>query len=132
MSRENVEVVRQAFAAWAAGDLEGLVASLDEELVTRRHTPMPDPGTWHGRAGVLDLVAEWVENFDDFTMEAEEFIDADDHVVVRTLQGGSGTSGGVQVTGVVWFVFGLRGGRVITLDIFAAREQALEAVGLRE
>ena len=132
MSQENVEIVRQTFAAWEAGDVEGLLASFDEEVVTRRHTPMPDPGTWHGRAGMLDLVAEWLESFDDFTMEAEDFIDADDHVVVRTLQGGSGTGGGVQVTGVVWFAIGLRSGRGVSLDIYAAREQALEAVGLSE
>jgi ketosteroid isomerase-like protein len=132
MSREKLELVRQVFAAWEADDLEGLLASVDEELVIRRHSPMPDPGTWHGRAGMLDLVAEWLESFDDFTIEAEEFIDARDHVVVRTLQGGSGTGGGVQVTGVVWFAFGLRSGRVVTLDIYAAREQALEAAGLSE
>jgi ketosteroid isomerase-like protein len=131
MSQENVEVVRQVFAAWEADDFDGFLASMDEELVTRRHVPMPDPGTWHGRPGVLDLVAEWLQSFDDFTIEAEEFIDSRDHVVVRTLQGGRGSGGGVPVAGAVWFVCGVRGGRLVTLDIYATREQALEAAGLQ-
>ena len=132
MSQENVETARQVFAAWEADDLEGFLASVDEELVTRRHPPMPDPGTWHGRAGALALVAEWLESFDDFTVKAEEFVDSGDHVVVRTLQGGRGTGGGVPVTGAVWFVLGFRSGRMVTWDIYDAREQALEALGLSE
>ena len=129
---ENVETMRQLFAAWDADDFEGFLAFFDEELVTRRHAPMPDPGTWHGRAAALDLVADWIQSFDDFTVKAEEFIDASDHVVVRTVQGGRGSGGGVPVTGPVWFVCGVRGGRLVTWDIYAAREQALEAAGLRE
>ena len=131
MSQESVEAMRQVFAAWEADDLESFLACLDEELVIRRHPPMPDPGIWHGRAGALDLVAEWLESFEDFTVTAEEFIDSGDHVVVRTLQGGQGSGGGVPVSGAVWFVCGLRRGRLVTWDIYATREQALEAVGLR-
>ena len=128
MSQENVEVMRQVFAAWKADDLEGFLAYTDEELVTRRHLPMPDPGTWYGRAGALDLVVEWLQSFDDFTISAEEYIDAPgDHVVVRTLQGGRGTGGGVPVTGTVWFVCGLRSGRMVSWDIYGVRSQALEA-----
>ena len=132
MSQKNVEVIRQVFAAWEANDFDGFLASLDEELVTRRHPPMPDPGTWHGRAGALDLVADWLQSFDDFTVKAEELIDSRDHVVVRTLQGGRGSGSGVRVTGAVWFVCGFQGGRMVTWDIYATREQALEAAGLRE
>jgi ketosteroid isomerase-like protein len=132
MSQENVEVMRQVFATWEDDDLEGFIAYMDEELVTCRHPPMPDPGTWYGRAGALDLVAEWLETFDDFTVSAEEYIDAGDHIVVRTLQGGRGTSGGVPVTGTVWFVCGLRSGRMVTWDIYGAGAQALEAAGLSE
>ena len=132
MSQENVEIVRQIFAAWDADDFDGLLALFDDELVTRRHPPMPDAGTWHGRAGALDVVADWLQSFDDFTVTAEEFIDAPHHVVVRTVQGGRGSGGGVPITGPVWFVCGVRGGRLVAWDIYAIHEQALEAAGVRE
>ena len=132
MSRENVEIVRRGFAAWEADDLAGVLAMFDEGLVTRRLAPMPDPGTWHGPEGALEVAAEWMDTFDEFSMKAEEFIDAGEHVVVRVAQEGRGSSSGARVTGTFWFVWGMRDGRGVTWDIYATREQALEAVGLRE
>ncbi len=36
------------------------------------------------------------------------------------------------VTGTGWFVYGVRGGKLVTIDMFATRDQALEAVGSSE
>jgi ketosteroid isomerase-like protein len=132
MSQENVELVRRGFEAWEVGDLSGLLALLDDDLVTRRLAPMPDPGTWHGPEGLLEVAAEWMEAFDEFTMKAEEFIDARDVVVVRVAQGGRGGGSGARVTGTFWFVYGMRDGKVVALDMYATRGQALEAAGLSE
>ena len=65
-------------------------------------------------------------------MKGEEFIDAGDHVVVRVTQEGRGGGSGVPVTGTFWFVYGLRDGRLVTWDMYATAEMALEAVGLRK
>ena len=133
MSQENVEVVQRGFEAWEAGDLSSLLALLDDDLVMRRLAPMADPGTWHGPEGLLENVAEWVDAFDEFKMEAEEFIDAGDHVVVRVAQEGRGNESGAPVTATFWFVFGVRGGKTVTtLDMYATRAEALEAAGLSE
>ena len=132
MSQENVEIVRRGFAAWEADDLTGMLAALDDQLVTRRLAPMPDPGTWYGPEGAIDVAAEWMDTFDDFTMSAEEFIDAGDHVVVRVAQEGRSRGSNVPVTATFWFTYGMRDGKVVTWDMYATRQQALEAVGLRE
>jgi ketosteroid isomerase-like protein len=117
-----VEIVRRGFEAWEAGDLSGLLALLDDDLVTRRLAPMVDPGTWHGPAGLLENVAEWMDAFDEFKMKAEEFIDAGDHVVVRVAQDGRGSDSGAPVTATFWFVFGVRDGKTVTaLDMYATR-----------
>ena len=132
MSQENVEIVRRGFEAWEADDLSGVLALFDDNLITRRLAPMPDPGTWYGREGLLDLVAEWIETFDEFRMKAEEFIDAGDHVVVRVAQEGRGAESGAQVTGTFWFDYGLRDAQVLSLDIYGTLSEALEAAGLSE
>jgi ketosteroid isomerase-like protein len=96
MSQENVEIVRQGFdvweAAWGSGtdDLGALLAIFDDDLVTRRLAPMPDPGTWHGHEGMLAVLGEWLDTFVEFKMSGEEFIDAGDNVVVRVAQEGRG------------------------------------------
>jgi ketosteroid isomerase-like protein len=48
MSQENVEVVRRLFAAWEGGDLAGVLADLDPDMVTQRVPPAPDPQIYHG------------------------------------------------------------------------------------
>jgi ketosteroid isomerase-like protein len=131
MSREtNVEVVRRIFEHWEAGDFGEALAMFDDELVTRRLVPLPDPGTWHGHKGLRHALAAWLEIFGEFTVKHEEFIDAGEHVVVRVLEEGRGTGSGAPVAGIFWFVYGLRDQKVVTLDWYTERQQALEAVGL--
>jgi ketosteroid isomerase-like protein len=132
MSRENVEIVRRGFEAWEAGDLSGMLAVLADDFVMRRHAPMPDPGIWPGREGLLNLAVEWGEAFEEWTMKGDEFIDAGDHVVVRVLHEGHGADSGAPVTGVYWYLVRMRDGKAIAIDICPTREFALEAVGLSE
>jgi ketosteroid isomerase-like protein len=133
MSEENVEVVRQAFEAWDAAWVSGadnfgeLLALFDDDLVTRRLAPLPDPGIWQGRDGMLAVLAEWMDTFDDFRIRGEEFIDAGDHVVLRVAQEGRGYGSGTPVAATFWFVIGIRGEKMATLDMYATNEQALEA-----
>jgi len=138
MSRENVDIVRRGFdvweAAWNSGadDLGALLAIFDEDMVTRRAAPMPDPGTWHGLEGILTVLSEWTETFDEFAMKGEQFIDAGDRVVVRVAQEGRGDDSGVPVTGTFWFVLGVRDRKITSLEMYATREDAVEAAGLAE
>jgi ketosteroid isomerase-like protein len=101
-------------------------------VVCRTHAPWPDPRTWHGHQGFLDMSADAADIFDEFRLRAEEFIDAVDQVVVRVALEGRGSGSGAPVTGLGWFVYGVRGGKLVTIDMYATREQALEAVGLSE
>ena len=138
MSKENVEIVRQGFdvweAAWNSGtdDLGALLTIFDPDLVTRRLAPMPDPGEWYGLEGMLAVLTEWTDTFGEFTMRGEEYIDAGDQVIVRIVQTGRGDDSGVPVTGTFWFVLGVRNQKVVTLDMYATREEALEATGLKD
>lgn len=132
MSRENVEIVRSGYESWAQGDLSGMLDLIDDGVVTRRVAPAPDPGTWHGKDGLLESISDWIAEFDDFSMEAEEYIDAGDAVVVRTRHRGRGTGSGVPVDATFWFVYGFDGGKITSFDTYVDGEQALEAVGLRE
>jgi uncharacterized protein len=131
MSQKNVEIVRRGFDAWEAGDLPTLIGLLHDDMVTRRHPPAP-PGTWHGPEGALEAAADWVEMFDQFTMKAEQFIDGGDHVVVKVAQEGRGTDSGVPVSATYWFVYGVRDGKLVTLDMHPSRHEALAAAGLSE
>ncbi len=128
MSQENVELVRRGHAAWERGDLEAVLAGFDEAVVVN---PIIGP-TWHGREGLLGMAADWTEGLINWTMAAEEFIDAGDRVVVRVHQTGEGEASGVPITSDYWFVYTVHAGKAVRLDLYAERKEAIEAVGLSE
>ena len=78
MSLENLETVRAGFAAWLRGDVAGMLEHAASDLVTVRHPPLPDAGTYRGGDGLLRSIADWVEGFDDFTATAHEYVDPND------------------------------------------------------
>jgi ketosteroid isomerase-like protein len=133
MSQENVEIVRRGFASWERGELGEMLAVLSpDDFVARRHAPMPDPGEWPGREGVLEMALSWGELFEEWTMKGTEFIEAGDHVVVRVEHEARGSDSGAEVRGTYWYLLRMKQGQVTALEIFATRDSALEAVGLSE
>jgi ketosteroid isomerase-like protein len=130
MSRENVEVVRRGWAAFAEGDMTQLLDLLSAELVT--HRAYPDAGTYYGKEGYLEMTADWVEGFAEWSATPEEFIEAGDYVLVRVHQTARGESSGAWVESEFWFVFTIAAGKITRLDIHVSRSEALEAVRLSE
>lgn len=134
MSRENVELVRSAWEAWERGDMGAVFEIYDPDIVwDQTHAPGPIAGVYHGHDGVRQFFREWLAPFESYYCHAEDFIDADDAVIVRARQGGKGKGSGVEVEmRPYWQVYRLRDGRVVRIEPYGDREEALEAVGLRE
>jgi len=133
MSQENVEAVRGGWDAWLRGEISEALTYFDDDVVATRVAPMPDVTSYHGREGLLQILADWVEGFDDFQMSTEEFIDAnDEQVVVRVHQRAVGVQSRAPIEADFWFVHTLRNRRGIRVDIYGSKSQALKAVGLEE
>ena len=130
MSRENVEVVRRAFAAFEDGDLDRLRDLVTDDLIVYRAEP--DGATSHGLDGFLELTAEWTEGFRDWTPVPEEFTDAGRRVLVRVRQSARGEASGVPIADDFWFVYEFWGARIARMSIYAHEADALEAAGLSE
>ena len=132
MASQNVEIVRRALEAWIAGDAAAALAPFHEEVVTRRVAPSPDPGTWHRREALAQVVTDWAGMFEEFELRAEDYIDAGDQVVVPVAQEGRGRGSSVPVTATFWFVYSLRDWEIVGLDMYTMRGQAFEAAGISE
>ncbi len=130
MSQENVEVVRSAFGAWEHGEVSEMLDRMTDDLTT--HRVEPDDAIYHGKEGFFQATADWIEDFDDWTVAPEAFLDAGDSVVVRVRQAARGERSGVPVEGLAWFVFHMRGGKIARLSIHLREAEALKAAGLRE
>jgi ketosteroid isomerase-like protein len=132
VAEDKLDVVKAGIASWeGSDDFTAALLSFDEEVVLRRVSPLPDPGTWTGREGLLELIADWMEDLDDFQMRAEEYLDGGgDIVIVRVVQEGRGAISGAPVEATFWFVYEVRESKVIRLDMYGDKADAYEAEGL--
>jgi ketosteroid isomerase-like protein len=76
---------------------------------------------------------DWPKQWEDFRLDLEELIDFGDHVVVSvTRHHGRGRESGIEMDFQVFYVHRLRDGKLIRMEMFFSREQALEAANLSE
>ncbi len=128
MSQENVEIVRQCYAALARRDWDGLwrYAHPDFEL----HTQLQ--GFYPGPDETQRFVEDRLAAFESWETQPEEFFESDDQVVVFVIQRARPKGSSAEITIKVADVWTLTGGKVLLLETFPQREQALEAAGLSE
>jgi ketosteroid isomerase-like protein len=131
----NVDVVRRG---WEAINREGLPAALrlvdevvDPDIELRATGRLPDVGRVRGHEAFKKWFAQILGTFE-WRLEADEFIDAGDAVVVVARQVTRGRASGAEVSTRPVFVYGFRGGRVTYIDAHRTKSEALKAVGLRE
>ena len=125
-----MEIVRRVFTAFSGGDATGILQELDPDVFL--HVDQAGQGDYRGHEGVIESLADWTEDIDDFKVVAEEFLESGDCVVVRTRHTGSGKASGVPMEGLAWFVCQVRDGKVVRIHVTTAEQAALEAAGLSE
>ena len=80
----NLTIVRRSYEAFARGDLDAVVADMDEAIEWQQAQGLPHGGTYCGlaeiRANVFDpLDRDW---WSAFSAVPDEFLEAGDEVVV--------------------------------------------------
>jgi ketosteroid isomerase-like protein len=130
MSQENVEIVRRSYEHFnRTGELD--LVNIDPACEFVTSPDVPDAGTYRGEKA-LRWNLGWIRSFSELTLEPLELLDAGDHVVVRLRQRGRLRGAASEVAGEWWFVHTLRSEKIIRVEVYPQRSQALEAVGLRE
>jgi ketosteroid isomerase-like protein len=134
MSQENVEIARLGFEAWNAGEPDFSI--FHPALVYHPRADEPDPSAHVGRDEYERLVLGFLDSFSEVTFEILELIDAGDHLIASTVLHavlhGRESTGGADVSDAYVFVYKLRDGLIVEGWEYRTRQEALEAVGLRE
>src|SRR4029078_7442959 len=88
--RQNVELTRRGFDAYNAGEHEAVVALLHPDVDLLADHELLNSGSFTGHEGVRRWSAEWMEGWDEFSIEAntvetigEHFVLVDAHQVAR-------------------------------------------------
>ena len=149
MSQENVEVVKRVqvsgvdlaglFRASAVPDpaatgidLTAFESDFETEFIARRVFGSVPMSTSHGLEGFAEAWRDWLEPYESYYIEAEEFIDAGDEVVSLTRVLAKTTRDTVAVEHRPAAVWSLREGKIVRVRFYLDRGEALEAAGLRE
>ena len=127
MSQENVDAVRGLFAALESEDWEAALGMFDPEVEWS-----PTEGTFHGLAGVLNSLAEWLAPWEEHHIEAEEFAAAGDEVFAAIRLSGRVAGSGTKIDQRFFQIYALRNGKIVRMVEFLRRAEALEAAGLTE
>ena len=131
---QNVEVVRGSLAALADGGLDALAEFWNPDINWRAIEGAPDDvGEMHGRESARRYVQDWYDTFDNFTVASEELLDVgDDRVVAVQHLTGRARLSGVETELRYAVVYTLCERKIARVREYRDREEALDAVGLRE
>ena len=130
MSQRNVEIVRRGYEHWGA---TGEIIRAHPDFVwdvTR--LGWPGQQIYSGVEGANQFNAEWADAWDDWEVEAEDYIDAGERVVVIVNQRGRSKSTGIPVDMRFAQVWSFRDGQAIRMQMYSSVDEALEAAGLSE
>jgi len=135
MSEENVEVVRRIVDAHQRGDFATVFDAYDPAIEWRTgdalHAQWSDfEPVYLGHEGVRMFWRTWFAAWETVDFEYEEFIDAGNQVLSILGQRMRGRTSGVELEwnsyAQLWTI---RDGKVIRVQFFANRDEALEAAG---
>jgi ketosteroid isomerase-like protein len=131
MSQENVEIVRSIYAAWERGDYSSAEwAHPDIETVM---ADGPSPGSWTGVAGAAEGWRDFLNAWEEYRAEAEDYRELDDErVLVLIRRSGRGKRSGIelgQIASKGAVLYHVQGGRVTRQVVYFDRERALTDLG---
>ena len=133
MSQENVDALRPVYEEWGRGNFRPNSAAYGPDLEWGWSEEFPDiHGVFRDPEPRSSRMLEWLSQWEDWRVEAEEYIPAGEFVVVLCRYTGRGKESGAAVDTTGAHLWTMRAGNPVRLEVFSSRTKALEAAGLQE
>jgi ketosteroid isomerase-like protein len=130
MPLQRSEVARAMYDAFNRGDMEAILELADPAIAVEDHGVI-DGATYEGREGVVQFLAFQAEAFSAQSVELEELIETGEEIVAVIVLRGEGPVSRIPLEGRFTHVWEIAGGMVRRLRVYATKQDALEAAGLR-
>ena len=125
VSEKNVELIRELYAAVEKDDFGAALGFFHPEVEW-----LPTEGTYHGLEGVGASFIEWMEPWDEHSVELEEVVGSGEQVLATVRLRARGQGSGMEIDQRFFQVHTVRDGKIVRMVEFVDREPAAEAAGL--
>ena len=132
MSRQNAEIVRDAYELLNRGDVESLVELCDDDFLMDMSERVFNPDTYRGHDGIRRFHDGVRDAWESYRWTVEDTRVKGDSVVAMLHCQGQSRKGGPTVDWRVAWLWTVRQGRPVSLRFYRNQEKALEAAGLSE
>src|SRR3954454_23618213 len=133
MSRENVEVVRALYEAWNGPDARHAgLAFIAEDFEWIKPDYAIETGTRHGHQGWVAALDSLEAGFQSSSCKPLEYRDLGDRVLCFTTFIAKTSQDDMPVTQAESHLWTLRNRKIVRLEWFHDRREALKAAGLEE
>jgi ketosteroid isomerase-like protein len=142
MSRENLgerpplDVFKRAYLvaneAFNRHDFDAAFFGFHPDLEWHTVADVPGPRVMHGRRAVVQAFQGLLDEFPDWRVEPQEFVEAEEAILVRNIGTATGRESGVPIRQPFTQVWTFSEGRPILVREYLDHAEALEAVGLGE
>jgi ketosteroid isomerase-like protein len=120
VSEENVAIVRAIFDADSTASKEEILKALPEVIPVLFHVDAEwveapervDAKSHRGHDGIRESFERWLDDWDEYRVEAERFEDHGDSVLVVSRESGRGRGSGASTDAVVYSVLTFRDGKI--------------------
>jgi ketosteroid isomerase-like protein len=127
VSQADVDLIRGGFDTFADDGLDAILRLMDPEIELL--TPAnPDMQRGTGHEGVRRSLNSMLEMFEYWNVEALEFVDLGEHIVVSVCQYARGRGSGVTLESKSAWMFTMRDGKATRLALFHDKAEAIASL----
>jgi len=123
---QDLELLRELYREWEAGNLRAGSELLSDELVTVWPEGFPHAGTYHGPRQHRRAMREWLSAWTEFKLVAEDFIRVGETIVVPFRVRARGAGSGVEVDRRWAHAWTISAGKVVRFEVSLEPDQLME------
>ena len=132
MSRANIDLIRLAYdVAWPQRSIDGFQDRFADDFIWRQRPEFPGRSVY-ARDEMLELWADLDATFSEYKLEAVDYADAGEYVVVTVSTSSRLRGSDHRVEATLWHVWRVIDGLVAEAVTYSSRRAALEAAGMAE
>jgi ketosteroid isomerase-like protein len=134
VSEQDLEVIREHFDATNERDFARAMSYYDDDVVLLIEEGFLNSGTFEGKQEVGEWFGDWFRAFgSDYRFEITDARDLGRGLVfMHAKYRGSGRASGAEVTDERSYLYRVEEGRIVRVQLFTTREEAMEAASRPE